>query len=160
MNVFLVYAHAEPKSFNGALFRTAQHTLQAAGHTVQVSDLYGMNFDPVSDRRNFKTVKNPDFFKQQIEEMHAAEVGGFAPELCVLSDSLGVDRTTLGAGVDLDFGDGHGTDLHGIRTRLRWFLAHFGYALSGCNRGGGSADRACWSCKGMIFAWLAAKASS
>ena len=81
MNVFLVYAHAEPKSFNGALFRTAQHTLQAAGHTVQVSDLYGMNFDPVSERRNFKTVKNPDFFKQQIEEMHATEVGGFAPDV-------------------------------------------------------------------------------
>ena len=81
MNVFLVYAHAEPKSFNGALFRAAQHTLQAAGHTVEVSDLYGRNFDPVSDRRNFKTVKNPDFFKQQIEEMHATEVGGFAPDV-------------------------------------------------------------------------------
>jgi NAD(P)H dehydrogenase (quinone) len=81
MNVFLVYAHAEPKSFNGALSRTAQHTLQAAGRTVQVSDLYGMNFDPVSDRRNFKTVKNPDFFKQQLEEMHATEVGGFAPDV-------------------------------------------------------------------------------
>ena len=32
MKVFIVYAHAEPKSFNGALFQTAQDTLRAAGH--------------------------------------------------------------------------------------------------------------------------------
>jgi NAD(P)H dehydrogenase (quinone) len=81
MKTFIVYAHAEPKSFNGALFHTAQETLHAAGHQVQTSDLYAMKFEPVSDRRNFTTVKNPDFFKQQIEEMHATEVGGFVPEL-------------------------------------------------------------------------------
>jgi NAD(P)H dehydrogenase (quinone) len=81
MKVLIVYAHAEPQSFNGALFLTAQETLRAAGHSVQTSDLYAMKFDPVSDRRNFTTVKNPDFFKQQIEEMHATEVGGFAPDV-------------------------------------------------------------------------------
>jgi NAD(P)H dehydrogenase (quinone) len=81
MKVFVVYAHAEPKSFNGALFQTTQDTLRAAGHTVVTSDLCAIKFDPISDRRNFTTVKNPDFFKQQIEEMHATEVGGFAPDL-------------------------------------------------------------------------------
>ncbi|MFI5336613.1 MAG: NAD(P)H-dependent oxidoreductase [Opitutales bacterium] len=81
MKVFLVLAHAEPRSFNGALCLTAQETLRAAGHSVAVSDLYAMKFDPVSDRRNFTTVKNPDYFKQQIEEMHATEVGGFAPDV-------------------------------------------------------------------------------
>jgi len=29
MNVFLVNAHAEPRSFNGDLFRTAQNTRRA-----------------------------------------------------------------------------------------------------------------------------------
>lgn len=81
MNVFMVYAHAEPQSFNGALFRAAGETLTKAGHSVATSDLYNMRFDPVSDRRNFTSVKNPDFFKQQIEEMHATEVGGFAPDV-------------------------------------------------------------------------------
>ena len=81
MNIFIVYAHAELKSFNGALFQTAQETLRAAGHAVTTSDLYAMKFDPVSDRRNFTTVKNAEFFKQQIEEMHATEVGGFAPDV-------------------------------------------------------------------------------
>ena len=81
MNAFIIYAHAEPKSFNGAMFRVAQDTLRGAGHTVQVSDLYSMRFDPVSDRRNFASVKNAEFFKQQIEELHATEVGGFAPDV-------------------------------------------------------------------------------
>jgi NAD(P)H dehydrogenase (quinone) len=81
MNVFLVLAHAEPKSFNAALLRTARDTLTAAGHQVLVSDLYAMQFNPVSDRRNFTTVKNAEYFKQQIEEMHASEAGGFAPDL-------------------------------------------------------------------------------
>jgi NAD(P)H dehydrogenase (quinone) len=81
MNAFIIYAHAEPKSFNGAMFRTAQDTLRGAGHTVQVSDLYSMRFDPVSDRRNFASVKNAGLFKQQIEELHATEVGGFAPDV-------------------------------------------------------------------------------
>ena len=79
MKVFIVHAHAEPKSFNGAMFQIAQDTLRAAGNAVTISDLYAMKFDPVSGRRNFITVKNPDYFKQQIEEMHATEVSGFAP---------------------------------------------------------------------------------
>ncbi|WP_295917224.1 NAD(P)H-dependent oxidoreductase, partial [uncultured Xanthomonas sp.] len=40
MNVLLVYAHPEPASFNGALKQVAVQRLQAAGHRVQVSDLY------------------------------------------------------------------------------------------------------------------------
>jgi hypothetical protein len=32
MNVFLIYAHAGPQSFNGAWFQTAQDTLRDAGH--------------------------------------------------------------------------------------------------------------------------------
>ena len=81
MNVFLINAHPESKSFNGALFSTAQETLRAVGHVIALSDLYAMKFDPVSDRRNFTLVKNPVYFKQQIEEMHATEVGGFSPDV-------------------------------------------------------------------------------
>lgn len=81
MKVFIVYAHAESKSFNGAMLHVAQETLLGSGHSVVVSDLYGMGFNPVSDRRNFTAVKDPDFFKQQIEEMNATEVGGFASDI-------------------------------------------------------------------------------
>lgn len=81
MKAFVIMAHAEPKSFNGAMFRTAIETLRASGHEVQFSDLYAMKFDPVSDRRNFSTIKDATFFKQQVEEMHATDVHGFAPDL-------------------------------------------------------------------------------
>jgi len=81
MNAFIVLAHPEPHSFNGALVRAAQDSLRSVGHGVVLSDLYTMRFDPVSDRRNFASVKNSEFFKQQIEEMYATEVHGFAPDV-------------------------------------------------------------------------------
>lgn len=81
MNILIVFAHPEPQSFNGALLRTAVATLEAAGHAVQVSDLYAAAFDPVSDRRNFTTVGDPAYYKQQVEELHAGEHQGFAPEI-------------------------------------------------------------------------------
>lgn len=81
MNILIVFAHPEPKSFNGALFDTAVETLRAAGHTVATSDLYRLGFNPVSDRHNFSTVNDPAFLKLQLEELHATETHGFAPQL-------------------------------------------------------------------------------
>ena len=81
MKVFLVYWHPEPRSFNAAMFDTARATLATAGHEVRTSDLHQMRFDPVSGRKNFKTVKNPDYLKLQIEEMHASEMTGFSAEI-------------------------------------------------------------------------------
>lgn len=81
MNVLIVFAHPEPKSFNGALFETAVNTLTAAGHTVVTSDLYAMNFDPSSSRANFMEQKDSEFFKPQLEERHATATHTFAPEL-------------------------------------------------------------------------------
>ena len=81
MNVFLVLAHPERRSFNGAMFDTAVETLSAAGHVVATSDLYRMGFDPVSSRRNFTSVRDASYLKLQSEEMYATETGGFAPEI-------------------------------------------------------------------------------
>ncbi|QRO00313.1 NAD(P)H-dependent oxidoreductase [Archangium violaceum] len=81
MKVFIVHAHPEPQSFNGALTLHAQEVLRAAGHEVRVSDLHAMKWNPVLDRHNFTTVANPDYFKPQQEEMHAAQHHGFAPDV-------------------------------------------------------------------------------
>ena len=81
MQNLLVHVHPEPKSFNSALTCMAVDTLTRAGHDVTVSDLYAMGFDPVSDRRNFTTVKNPDYYVRTDEELHATGHGGFAPEI-------------------------------------------------------------------------------
>src|SRR5688500_2801264 len=77
----VVLAHPERRSFNGAMADVAVETLREQGYDVAFSDLYRMGFDPVSDRRNFATVKNADYFKQQVEEDQATDVGGFAPDV-------------------------------------------------------------------------------
>jgi len=81
LKVLLVLAHPERYSFSGAMADTAMETLRGFGHQVVLSDLYRLDFDPVSDRRNFGSVKNPDYFKQQVEEDHATESQSFAPEV-------------------------------------------------------------------------------
>ena len=88
MNVLIVHAHHEPQSFSSALYRQAESTLKAADHRVETSDLYGMGFDPVSDRRNFTSIKNADYLKQQIEEMYASEVNGFVADIEVEMQKL------------------------------------------------------------------------
>jgi NAD(P)H dehydrogenase (quinone) len=88
MNVFIVFAHPEPKSFNGALLQTTCKILERQGHAVKVSDLYAMNFNPVSSRKNFTTTSDPNYLKLQREEMFAAEAGGFAPDLKAEMDKL------------------------------------------------------------------------
>ena len=65
----------------------AKASFESKGYTVKISDLYAMNFDPVNDRRNFKSVKDASRFSQQVEETHAVATDGFAPEIKVL-DSL------------------------------------------------------------------------
>ena len=81
MNAFVVYWHPEPRSFNHAMFQTARETLSVAGNALKTSNLHEMRFDPVSSRKNFKTTKDPDYLKLQIEEMHAAEAKGFSEEI-------------------------------------------------------------------------------
>lgn len=81
MRALVVLAHPEPGSFNAAMFGTAVEALRDAGNEVATSDLYALSFDPVSGRGNFTSSNNPDYFKQQVEEMHATEVGGFAPDV-------------------------------------------------------------------------------
>lgn len=68
MKVLIVHAHHEEKSFSSALADRARLSLESLGHSVEFSDLYKMGFDPVSDRRNFKTVKDAAFLKQQMEQ--------------------------------------------------------------------------------------------
>lgn len=53
MNVFIVFAHPEPQSFNGALLRFSKEVLENAGREVVVSDLYAMKWKAVADRDDF-----------------------------------------------------------------------------------------------------------
>lgn len=88
MRILIVHAHPEPKSFNAAMTREAEEVLTTSGHDVVISDLYAAGFSPVSDRRNFTTVANPDYFRQQDEESHAVQRDGFAPDIQEEMDKL------------------------------------------------------------------------
>ncbi|MGC4018163.1 MAG: NAD(P)H-dependent oxidoreductase [Muricomes sp.] len=81
MNVLIVYAHPEPKSFNGALKDLAVSTLTAQGHQVQVSDLYDMKFKCAADKADFTKCSNPDFLKYAVEQKHACASDGFVPDI-------------------------------------------------------------------------------
>ncbi|MBS1702272.1 MAG: NAD(P)H-dependent oxidoreductase [Armatimonadetes bacterium] len=81
MKVLIVHAHPEATSFNSALTRHAVEVLSAAGHEVQVSDLYAMGWNPVSGRENFRTVVNGDRLDLQDEEIFASRNDGFAEDI-------------------------------------------------------------------------------
>lgn len=53
MKTLIVYAHPEPTSLNGSLKDLAVSTLESAGHEVQVSDLYAMNWKAVVDASDY-----------------------------------------------------------------------------------------------------------
>jgi NAD(P)H dehydrogenase (quinone) len=54
MNVLIIYAHPNPSSFNAAMLQVALRTLRQAGHSVLLSDLYAMQFNPVLGARELQ----------------------------------------------------------------------------------------------------------
>lgn len=49
MNVLIVYAHPNPRSFNQAILETVDAALRAQGHATRIHDLYQMQFRCVLD---------------------------------------------------------------------------------------------------------------
>ena len=88
MNVLIVYAHEEPKSFNGAMRDTAVRVLKEAGHTVEVSDLYSMQFNPVGGKHDFTVLADSDFFKYGVEQTKATEGMTFAADVAAEQEKL------------------------------------------------------------------------
>jgi NAD(P)H dehydrogenase (quinone) len=88
MNVLIVHAHEEPKSFNGAMRETAVRVLQETGHTVTVSDLYAMQFNPVGGKHDFTSLAEPAFFKYGVEQTKATEAKTFASDVVAEQEKL------------------------------------------------------------------------
>jgi len=82
VNVLIVYAHPEPKSFNGAMKDLAVETLIQAGHDVVVSDLYAMGFDPVAGPGDIAGERHdPGFFSLPREQTAAYEAGALSADI-------------------------------------------------------------------------------
>lgn len=88
MNVLIVHAHPEPQSFTASMMQLARDTLSAAGHTVVVSDLYAMGWNPVASAADFAARKNPDYLVYALEQRHGYEQGGLAPDILAEVEKL------------------------------------------------------------------------
>jgi NAD(P)H dehydrogenase (quinone) len=88
MNVLIVYAHPESTSFTAALKDAAVRALSAAGHQVEVSDLYAERFNPVAGRHDFTHAADPARFHYQSEQLEASRTGSFAADLVREQDRL------------------------------------------------------------------------
>jgi NAD(P)H dehydrogenase (quinone) len=89
MNVLIVHAHPEPKSFNGAMRDLAVETLERAGHAVTVSDLYAMEFNAVVGADDFTGERaDPEFLSIAREQTHACATGALAPDIVAEQEKL------------------------------------------------------------------------
>lgn len=75
MNILIVHAHPEPRSFSAALKDTAVEVFGQQGHVVQVSDLHAMQFNPVASTADFTSRANPDYCVYALEQRHAVSTG-------------------------------------------------------------------------------------
>jgi NAD(P)H dehydrogenase (quinone) len=89
LNVLIVYAHPEPKSFNGAMKEVAVQTLTSAGHEVVVSDLYAMGFNPVAGPGDMLgDLDNIEAFSLAHEQTAAYQSGRTAPDIVAEMEKL------------------------------------------------------------------------
>lgn len=69
MNVLIVYAHPNPRSFNQAILHTLDAALRDRGHLTQTHDLYRMRFRAVLDsddlNRNWRGEPAEDVRREQ-----------------------------------------------------------------------------------------------
>lgn len=75
MNVLIVYAHPEPQSLNGSLRNFTVRRLEDAGHAVQVSDLYAMNWKATLDAGDSIDGRRAARFDPVLDSKHAFEHG-------------------------------------------------------------------------------------
>ena len=71
MQILFVLAHPEPNSFNAQLVRLGKEQFEAAGHTVEISDLYAQGFDPVEKAAHYRDRLNTEEFAPLAEQRHA-----------------------------------------------------------------------------------------
>lgn len=81
MNVLIVHAHHEPRSFNAAMKNLAVEVLQAQGHAVRVSDLYAQGFNPVASAADFGSRADDTYLVYALEQRHNHGNGTLAADI-------------------------------------------------------------------------------
>nr|WP_314527344.1 NAD(P)H-dependent oxidoreductase [uncultured Pseudomonas sp.] len=81
MNIFIIHAHNEPLSFTTAMKSLAVDELQAQGHSVEVSDLYAMQWNPVASAADFISRANSEYLTYALEQRHNHSHHTLAPDI-------------------------------------------------------------------------------
>jgi NAD(P)H dehydrogenase (quinone) len=81
MNILLVYAHIEPTSYTAALNNVAQEVLSLAGHSVVVSDLHGVGFNPVAEKYDFRTLTGKHYNYLNEQEAASKQDLAYSPDI-------------------------------------------------------------------------------
>jgi NAD(P)H dehydrogenase (quinone) len=63
------------------MFRVAGDVLRGAGHRVEESDLYAMNFDPVASSDDFGERANGEYLVYALEQRHGFKAGSLAGDI-------------------------------------------------------------------------------
>jgi len=80
MRVLVVYAHPSPNSFNHALLESFNKGLKEGGHSIEIIDLYTLDFDPclkLEDLVQFTGGEMPKEVIEQQEKVSQAEALAF-----------------------------------------------------------------------------------
>ena len=81
MNIYIVLAHPEARSYNAALARNSQRSLESQGHQVRLSDLYAQSFAPDEHARHFQRRADWSRFDAQTEQRFSSCENALAPEV-------------------------------------------------------------------------------
>lgn len=89
MHVLIVYAHHESRSLNASLKDIARDTLVTVEHTVEISDLYAMGFNPVAGPGDVIGGVGPeDGYSYAGATQRACAEGRLAPDILVEHEKL------------------------------------------------------------------------
>lgn len=81
MNVLIVYAHPEPKSFDAMMKSESIEVLKDLGYAVQISDLYAMRFKSIVSPGDFVDRVDENYFDLRREQSHASRTGTYTPDI-------------------------------------------------------------------------------
>lgn len=93
MQVHIVHAHPEPKSFNAELTNRARVVFTDNGHGVHVSDLYAKSFDPIERGHHYLQRIDDGVFSPLAEQRHAYATHTVPHD--VLEELLELERSDL-----------------------------------------------------------------
>lgn len=88
MHILIIHAHNESQSFNTAMKNLAVEELQNQGHSVEVSDLYAMNWNPVASAADFGSRANSEYLTYALEQRHNHSLQTLAPDIQLELDKM------------------------------------------------------------------------